>query len=597
MTAALRPAMRSRLLAATLALALAASARPHAQQRALDDFFERFTAEWIRNSPNLAVSTRYFSGPEQDAFDRRLSPLTADWRNERIQLARRGLAELKVFDRALMSDSQRVSADLLDWQLDTFVAGAPFQDYVYPLEQFAGANVNLVAELTLSHPLQTERDISTYLARLASVPARMNEAVNEAKRIATVGVVPPRFILVATIGQMRQFVAVPPSENPFVTTLAERTGDMKGLANARRLEHLAEAERIVSSQIYPAWEAATRLLEEQLPASTDNPALSRFEHGADAYAYQLRRFTTTNLTADEIHQIGLREVARIEQEMDRVLGSIGRTNGSVKERIERLKKDLAYPATEAGRADIMSDIGRIIRDAERRSAELFERRPRASVIARPYPKFREANAAASYSDPPMDGSRPGLFQMPLRPDRMTKFGLRSLVYHETVPGHHFQIALGLEDRSLPRFRRIRAFGTISAVVEGWGLYAERLAAESGWYDTDPEGRLGQLDFELWRAKRLVVDTGLHTKGWTRQQAIDYGIEPSEIERYVVYPGQACSYMIGELKILELRDKARTALGDRFAMKAFHNAVLGAGAVPLQILEAEVNRYIRSAKAR
>jgi uncharacterized protein (DUF885 family) len=180
---------------------------------------------------------------------------------------------------------------------------------------------------------------------------------------------------------------------------------------------------------------------------------------------------------------------------------------------------------------------------------------------------------------------------------MTKFGLRSLVYHETVPGHHFQIALSLEDDSVPRFRRIRAFGTISAVVEGWALYAERLAAESGWYDTDPEGLLGQLDFELWRAKRLVVDTGLHMKGWTRQQAIDYGIEPSEVDRYVVYPGQACSYMLGLLKIIELREKARAALGDRFSMKAYHNAVLGAGAVPLQILESEVDRFIRSAKTR
>jgi uncharacterized protein (DUF885 family) len=176
---------------------------------------------------------------------------------------------------------------------------------------------------------------------------------------------------------------------------------------------------------------------------------------------------------------------------------------------------------------------------------------------------------------------------------MTKFGLRSLVYHETVPGHHFQIALEMEDRNLPKFRQIRAFGGISALVEGWGLYAEKLTAESGWYDGDVEGLLGQLDSELFRARRLVVDTGIHAKHWTRQQAIDYGIEASEIERYVVNPGQACSYMIGQLKLIELRDRAKKALGPRFNLQSYHNAVLGMGTVPLELLEQQVDAYIKS----
>jgi uncharacterized protein (DUF885 family) len=178
---------------------------------------------------------------------------------------------------------------------------------------------------------------------------------------------------------------------------------------------------------------------------------------------------------------------------------------------------------------------------------------------------------------------------------MTKFGLRTLVYHETVPGHHFQLALELENTSLPRFRQIRAFGGIAAFSEGWGLYAEKLAAESGWYDGDLEGYLGQLDGELFRARRLVVDTGLHVKGWTRQQAIDYGIEASEVERYVVNPGQACAYMIGQLKLLELRDKARAALGGGFSPMAFHDVVLGTGTVPLSLLERQVDGYIQRAR--
>jgi len=176
---------------------------------------------------------------------------------------------------------------------------------------------------------------------------------------------------------------------------------------------------------------------------------------------------------------------------------------------------------------------------------------------------------------------------------MTKFGLRSLVYHETVPGHHFQLALEMENNNLPRFRQIRAFGGVPALSEGWALYAERLAAESGWYENDPEGLLGQLDAELFRARRLVVDTGIHAKHWTRQQAIDYGIEPSEVERYVVYPGQACAYMLGELKIIELREKAQKTLRQNFALQQFHNVVLGAGTLPLDLLQRQVDSYLRT----
>jgi uncharacterized protein (DUF885 family) len=280
--------------------------------------------------------------------------------------------------------------------------------------------------------------------------------------------------------------------------------------------------------------------------------------------------------------------------MDTILKAMGRTTGTVQSRIAQLKREQAYPLTEEGRTAVMEEAERILRDSERRAALLFDHRPKAQVIVQPYPRFREANAAASYSGPPPNGSRPGVIQLPLRPERMTKFGLRTLMYHEGVPGHHFQIALNVENTELPRFRRIGAFGGNAALSEGWGLYAERLAAEEGWYEDDPIGRLGQLDAELFRARRLVVDTGLHTRNWTRQQAIDYGIEVSEVERYVVNPGQACAYMVGQLKLLELRDRARTTLGSRFSFKEYHNAVLAVGNVPLTLLEREVTTYIQSA---
>jgi uncharacterized protein (DUF885 family) len=564
-----------------------------AQPRDIDVFFRDFTDEWVRGQPNLATGTRYFTGEVQDRLERTLTPETDAYRRERIQLARKGLGELAAFDAVRLTEFQRVSADVMRWQLETAAAEEPYLGFSFPLQQMNGINVSVVEALTVRHPLATEKDAVNYVAALRQVGPRLEEAIAKARQLAEKDVVPPSFILRATVLQMQEFVKPVPAQNPLAAILGQKMDAIAAMSGARRGELRAEAEQVVSSEIYPAFGKAIALLESQVPRSNENAGLWRLKGGAEAYAYFLRRFTTTNLSADEIHQLGLREVARIEQEMDAILKRLGRTEGSVKDRVERLRQDLGYPLTEDGRALIMKDVESYLRDAERRSASLFDKTPRSPIVAQPFPRFREANAAANYNSPSPDGSRPGVFQIPLRPERMTKFGLRTLVYHETVPGHHFQIALQVEDANLPRFRQIAAFGGISATTEGWGLYAERLAAESGWYDGDLEGQLGQLDSALFRARRLVVDTGIHAKRWTRQQAIDYGIEASEVERYVVYPGQACSYMIGQLKIVELREKARRALGARFSMREFHAVVLGTGTVPLDVLESRVDAYIRN----
>jgi uncharacterized protein (DUF885 family) len=424
----------------------------------------------------------------------------------------------------------------------------------------------------------------------------MDESTAEARRLEGRQFIPPRFILVATIKQMQSFAEMAPAQNPFVTVFAERIATIESLDTAKRERLRRAAEQIVASQIYPSWTRALAVLRAQAGRATDDAGLWRLSGGLDAYSYFLGYYTTTRLTPDEIHEIGLMQVNRIETEMDRLFRKIGRADGSVKDRIEKLEIDLQYPnpRSDESREQIMSDIDGIIRDAERRAALLFDKRPASPVVARPFPTFREANAAANYNAPAPDGSRPGTFQYPRRIENMTKFGLRSTVYHETVPGHHFHIALQVENKELERFLQLRTFGGISAITEGWALYAERLAAESGWYGDDVEGLLGQLDAELFRARRLVVDTGLHFKKWTRQQSIDYGIEASEVERYVVYPGQACSYMMGQLKIIELREKAKQALGDRFSLRNYHNVVLTTGVVPLDMLAREVDGYIKSA---
>ncbi len=572
------------------------TSQPSADVAPADAFFQTFTDAWMARQPNAATGSRYFDGTMQARMDRELTPATDAFADDTVALARQGLEQLAALDPATMDGTARVSAELMRWQLASLIEGERYRDLDFPLQQFSGANVGLPNLMTVIHPLRDAQDAEHYIARLGLFRQRMGEATARAQAQAQRGILPPDFILDATIAQMRQFVSPAPAANPLATTLASGLERMADLSPAQRERLLGSAVGIIREQVYPAWQAAIAELEAQRPRASADAGLWRFEAGADAYAYHLRRFTSTGLDAQKIHAIGLREVARIEAEMDALLRELGRTGGSVEDRTKALRADLAYSDDEAGRAAIMQDIDTMMRDAERRSDALFDIRPKSEVVARPYPEYRWASAAASYTAPPLDGSRPGVYQMPLRKDRLTRFGLRTLVYHETVPGHHFQVALSVENQALPKFRQVRALGGISAFSEGWALYAERLAAEENWYAGDIEGRLGQLDAELFRARRLVVDTGLHAKRWTRQQAIDYGIPASEVDRYVVMPGQATSYMIGQLEIIRLRDKAREALGERFDPRQFHNRVLLTGVVPMDLLEREVDDYIRQARA-
>jgi uncharacterized protein (DUF885 family) len=443
--------------------------RSDTRTRTVDDFFRDFTAEWVRTNPDLARRTRYLTGEEQDRLERQLTPWTEAYKRARIALARRGLAELQSLDHATMSDAQRLSADVMQWQIQAIIDGEPYYDDSFPLNQFGGANVALVDALVVVHPIRTVRDAENYVAALAQVATRMEEASAEARRRAANGVLPPNFIIRATIAQMRGFIA-PPVQNPFVATFAQKMATISALSDQQRAQLQAQAEQTVQSEIYPAWQKGIALLESQLPDATDDAGLWRLKNGAAAYAFFLRLATTTDMTPDQIHEIGLRQVEAIDRQMDQILRRLGRTEGSVKDRIDRLRQDTTYPnpASDESRGQVMRDIEVILRDAQKRATLLFDKTPRASVVAQPFPRFREANAAANYSTPPTDGSRPGIFQFPLRREWMTKVGLRSIVYHETVPGHHFDLALGVENSDLPAFRRLRMFGGFCRPRRGLG---------------------------------------------------------------------------------------------------------------------------------
>lgn len=560
-------------------------------QQAVDALFASFTDRWMAADPSAASASKYFSGEQQARLDRQITPRTAEARAERVALAGEGLQALAALDRKGLDAGRLLSIELMQRQLQQVIDAQRFEHLRFPLQQMSGANVSLPNLLTVIHPLETPDNVDSYLARLEQLPGHMDQAREQARMMADAGVLPPDFILDATIAQMRTFIAGGADANPLLTTLAERSARIDGLSADARNTAIARARQLVADAVIPAWERAIAELERQRPLATSDAGVWRLKGGAEYYAAQLKNFTSTDLDAEQIHAIGLREVARIEAEMDALLRSIGRSEGTVKARIEQLKQDLAYPDTEAGHAAIMADIDRYMADADKRAARFFDLLPKTAVVARPYPRYRWAAAAASYTAPPLDGSRPGVFQMPLRPDRLTNFGLRTLTYHEAVPGHHYQLALAVENTDMPRFRQVRAFGGTAAFSEGWALYAEQLAADDNWYEGDVEGLLGQLDAALFRARRLVVDTGIHAKGWTRQQAIDYGIPSSEVDRYVVNPGQATAYMIGKLEIVRLRDKARAALGGRFDLRQFHNLVLTTGVVPLDLLEERVDGWI------
>lgn len=568
---------------------------------AFDRWADSVAASWVRLSPQFATRVQYFSGAEQDALDRQLS-LHGTWgeswgtaaAEERAALARRGLAELKAFPRASLTGNQVTSAALIQWALTQAVTGATFARETSLFNQMSGMQLSLVNFLTQTHPIRNRRDVENYLARLALVGPRLDEALREADAAGRAGLVAPRFILERTIEQIDGFLGLPPRENVFVLTLDTRIRALgTAVSDADRASLVAEAEKVVAGGVIPAYGRVRALLASQLPASTADAGVWRFPRGQDFYASSLALYTTTSLSPDEVHAIGLREVARIEAEMDQILRTLGSTSGTVKERYDALDRSLQPPASPDPRPALVATALRHVRDAERRAAGLFDRLPRAPVDVRREPAFSERTAPAHYSSPAPDGSGPGIFWMPLPGPTYRLLDLRSLCYHEAVPGHHFQIALQQEMKDLPRWRSLGVFGFISAYGEGWALYAERLADENGWYEGDPQGRLGYLNSALFRARRLVVDTGLHTKKWTRQQAIDYGIPAHEVERYVAWPGQACSYMIGQLRIVELREQARAALGSRFSIKEFHNTVLGTGNVPLDVLADEVKAWVAS----
>ncbi|MYM30176.1 DUF885 family protein [Duganella sp. CY15W] len=577
-----------------MALVVGASFSLAAQAISFDDWADKVANAKVRSDPEQATQKQYFDAKEQDALDRKLTPNTVVFRAAEVASAKKSLVELDKINQAKLTPQQRASAATIAWSLQGTVDAYAYRDYNFVFNQFTGLHVQIVNFLSQQHPIRNRRDIENYLVRLKAVAGKMDTGIVQARGAAGKGILMPTFITQASIGQLDRFLDGTPENNVFVASLVQRMGSVKDVPADDQAKFAAEATAIVKQSIIPVFQRTRTLLQEQLPRTNNDAGLWRLPNGDKAYAVVLRQMTSTDYTPQQIHEIGQQEVARIEKEMNGLLVSIGYTDGSIKDRMAKLEQD-QQPKEADPRPQLLARYDEILRDAEARAKDLFDIVPKAPVVVKREPLFTEKTAAAHYTGPAKDGTRPGIFWAPLPGPDFRIVGMRTLVYHEGVPGHHFQVALQQENTGLPRYRRDRVFGVGSAYGEGWALYAEQLAAENGWYGNDVVGRLGQLDAELFRARRLVVDTGLHAMKWTRQQGIDYGIPPAEVDRYVVMPGQACAYKIGMMRILELRAKAQKALGDKFNIKAFHNTVLETGNVPLSVLEKVVDEWIAMQK--
>lgn len=596
---AVAPAMAVTPVAAAVSAVAGASAAAAAKPAAsdftaagFDAWSERVAAERMRADPEHATRMQYFQGAEQARLDGQWDPLSKQAQLESAARIRVALAELARFKRDTLSPTQRTSAALMDWTMRQDLAEVEFLDQRYVFEHMSGVHVGPITFLVQEHPLRNAADVRSYLRRMGGLAALMDQGIARSRAAQAKGALMPRFITATTIGQIEQFVATPPASNPLVLSLTERMAQIDGLDAAARKRARAQAEAIVAKSIVPAWKRGLALMRAQLPLTTDDAGVWHLPDGDKFYAARLRANTTTELTPAEIHAIGLQQVARIEAEMDGLLRQLGYAEGTIEQRYRKMDAD-RQPKDAAPQVQLLDRYTGYLRDAEARARPLFDVMPQAPVEVRREPALTEPTASAHYTTPAPDGTKPGVFWAPLPGPTYDIADMRTLVHHEAVPGHHFQLAIQMEAKALPYFRRRYAFMAGSAYVEGWALYAEQLAVENGWYEGDPVGHLGQLYGALFRARRLVVDTGLHAMKWTRQQAIDYGITAQEVDRYVTWPGQACAYMLGRLRIEAVREKARRELGERFDIKQFHNVVLLTGDVPLTVLEQVVDEWVDS----
>jgi len=476
----------------------------------------------------------------------------------------------------------------------------------YRITQLSGVHISLPRLLQNQQPLANVEDIEAYLARLTAMETVLDETAQMVRTDAELGVVPPVFALRGAASTMKSFISTAPEDNNLVTSFARKISTIHGIDEEAANAYQLRAVEIVKESVYPAYNRLEAAITGLIPLSVEGDGIWRLgPQGEEFYQHALDSYGGQGKTGAEIHELGLSEVKRITDEMDEIFRGLGLTEGSVAQRMDQFGKrpENQYVNIDAGRKILLEDLREQVRDIMAKAGDWFGTLPTQAVEVRRIPIHeQDTSPGGYYTRPSLDGTRPGIYWINLKNTAdWPKPTLPTLTYHEAVPGHHFQISLQQAVKDMPLIRNMMFFSEFS---EGWALYVEEVARDMGMYDDNPAGNLGRLQSELFRAARLVTDSGLHHERWTREQAIDYMVETTgntrdyltrEVERYAVWPGQATSYKLGMLKIKELRNKAEASLGDAFDIREFHDEVLLSGALPLPVLDAKINRWIEGKK--
>lgn len=579
-------------LSATPALAQSDADRSSAVASPSQALHQLFDEEWereLRESPETAS----YRGDKR--YNDRWTDLSLKALRAREATDREVLKRLQAIDRSALSEQDRLSYDVFAWQLERGVERQKYNEWQRPLSQRGG--VQTADEMTEVLPFASAQDYRDWIKRLEGVPAMVEQTELLMREGLEAGNTPPKVLMERVTGQIDAQVVEDPAQSAFYKPFT-RMPDAIPQAERERLQ--AQAREVITAKVVPAYrEFAQFFKDKYLPGSRDTIAAADLPDGAGYYDFLAAQFTTTDLTADQIHQIGLREVARIRSEMEEVKTEVG-FDGDLTAFFEHLRTDPKYfhDTPEA----LLEAYQALSKRIDPELVKISNMIPRLPYGVRAIPDNIAPDTTTAYYQPgAVDGSRAGYYYVNLyKPEVRPKWEMMALSLHEAVPGHHFQFARGMELPDVPMFRRV---GYFTAYGEGWGLYAERLGYDMGLYD-DPYDRMGQLAYDMWRAVRLVVDTGMHSKGWSRQKAIDYFMDNApkteqdvvnEIDRYIGWPGQALAYKIGQLKISELRELASRELGDDFDLRQFNDAVLVTGSVPLETLETHMQAWIAAQK--
>jgi uncharacterized protein (DUF885 family) len=594
------------MLLSTVAAGLAASAPSLALARQtggepakLNALFDAFMAKQLRQSPETATGLGLDVGElawtKGALSDRSVEAIAAN----AIQTSDQ-LAALRGIDRRALKGMDAVNYDTVEFVLAVqdegnkkFTYGGGGSGAPYVLSQLTGSYQYMPDFLDTQHSIETKADADAYLLRMEGFARLMDQETQIAKKDMADGVIPPDFVIDKALIQMKAFADTPVADAPLVKSIARRTKEKKIPGDWE-----AEATKVYEISVLPALKRQIALMEWARPKSTHDAGVWRLKNGADYYAVSLKNYTTSAMTPDEIHQLGLDLVTSISAEADKIFKTMGMTKGTVGERMAKLGEDI-YPNTDAAKEQLIADLNVKAKWIDKQLPAYFGQLPKAPLEIRRVPKAIEAGAPGGYyNSPSLDGKRPGIYWINLRDTKeQAKYTLSTLTVHEGVPGHHLQLSLSNEAQGLPLIRKVVGF---SGYAEGWALYAEQLAVEMGIYKTDPAGHIGMLHDALFRAVRLVVDSGMHHKKWSREKAVKYMAETmgdeesgsiTEIERYCVWPGQACSYMIGKITWLRARERAKKALGKKFDIRKFHDAGLLSGMTPLTVLDTVVDNYI------